>query len=641
MTMTQPSPATPAAPSRGRLRPLGLDEVQITGGFWGRRQRTNADVTIGHIEHWLDKTGWAANFDLAAAGTLPQGRTGREFSDSEIYKTLEAMAWEIGRSDDEALEAGFRSLVRRVAAAQEPDGYVNTYFGRPGQPARWSDLEWGHELYCLGHLIQAAVARVRTRPGADDGLLEIARRAADLVCETFGPDGILGLCGHPEIEPALVELSRVTGDDRYLAQASLFIDRRGHQLLADVEWGRSYYQDDVPVREATVLRGHAVRANYLAAGAIDVAVERDDADLLEAVVRQWGATVARRTYITGGQGSQHQDEGLGEDWALTTDRAYSETCAAIASVMVSWRLLLARGEVRHADLIERTLYNVVATSPSWAGDAFYYSNTLHQRRPGSVPPKDEVCPRATSSLRAPWFAVSCCPTNVARTLASLAAYTATVDDDGIQLHQYAPATIRTGLPDGRVVALRTTTDYPADGVVRVEVLEDAGGAYTMSLRVPAWASEATLVDEPSSGERVTRTVEPGIATVSRDFKIGDVVELTLPMSPRLVRPDPRIDAVRGCVAIERGPEVLCLESTDLPADADSLSDVRLNVEVTPHEVDGQVRVQLLIGTNAVRGWPYADVPSDLVRSHVADVALVPYHDWANRGPSTMRVWLPV
>src|SRR5690606_11757002 len=225
-----------------------------------------------------------------------------------------------------------------------------------GQGARWSDLEWGHELYCLGHLFQAAVARARTRPEADDGLLEVARRAADLGCGVFGDGGIRSVCGHAEVEVALAELARVTGEQRYLEQAKLFVDRRGHGVLADIEWGRGYFQDDVPVREAQVLHGHAVRANYLAAGAVDVAVETGEAELLDALRSQWERTVARRTYITGGQGSHHQDEAFGDDFELPSDRAYSETCAGVGSVMFSWRLLLATGEARYADLIERTLY---------------------------------------------------------------------------------------------------------------------------------------------------------------------------------------------------------------------------------------------------------------------------------------------
>jgi DUF1680 family protein len=643
MTLTAGTPAVPAAPSRGRLRPLGPGEVQITDGFWAERQRVNATATLPHIGHWLEREGWAGNFDLAAAGTLPAGRRGREFADSEAYKYLEALAWEIGRSGDEALEERFRALVARVAAAQEPDGYLNTAFGRPGQPPRWSDLEWGHELYCLGHLFQAAVARARTRPDAGDGLLAVARRAADLVCDVFGPGGIESVCGHPGIEPGLVELARVTGEERYLAQAALFVERRGTGVLADVEWGRAYFQDDVPVRDATVLRGHAVRAGYLSAGAVDVAVERRDDGLLAALATQWENTVARRTYVTGGQGSHHQDEAFGDDWVLPPDRAYSETCAAVASVMFSWRLLLAQGLPRYADLVERTLFNVVATSPSREGTAFYYANTLHQRRAGVPAATDAVSPRAASSLRAPWFGVSCCPPNVARTLASLPSYVATTDDEGLQLHQYAGARIRTALPDGRPVHLDVETAYPRDGVVRVRVATGSDAPWTLGLRVPGWADGARLVVRPAAGAASSGAAAPGTAEVRRAFRAGDVVELHLPMAPRVGVPDPRIDAVRGCVVVERGPEVLCLESVDLEAATGGrvtdVADVRLDPSSPPVEVDGEVRVRLRRATAETRPWPYGDAAD--AEGEAFDVSLVPYHDWAERGPSTMRVWLPV
>ena len=496
-----PETAGPAMPSRGRLRPLGLREVEITGGFWGDRQRVNADGSLPHIESWLEREGWLGNFDLVREGRSTTERRGREFSDSEVYKFLEAMAWEIGRTGDEALEARFGAIVERVAAAQAPDGYLNTAFGGPGQPPRYGDLEWGHELYCYGHLIQAGVARARTH--GDDLLVSVARRAADHVCDTFGPDGIPSVCGHPVIEPALVELYRVTDERRYLEQAGLFVERRGHQVLADIEFGRSYFQDDVPIREATVLRGHAVRATYLAAGAVDLAAETADDTLLDALTTQWAATVARRTYLTGGMGSRHQDEAFGEDFALPPDRAYSETCASVGSIMFSWRLLLAHGDARYADLIERTLYNVVATSPSADGRAFYYANTLHQREVGTAPDPDQTVGRAESSLRAPWFSVSCCPGNVARTLASLAAYVATTDDDGVQLHQHIPSRIRTTLPDGRLIELDVETEYPHDGVITVRVVTGEARPWTLTLRVPHWAGSATLeVDgEQRSEER--------------------------------------------------------------------------------------------------------------------------------------------
>lgn len=629
MTTTR---ATPVAPTRGALRPLGLDEVRITGGFWADRQAVNGDASLAHIEHWMEREGWIGNFDAAASGTLAGGREGREFSDSEVYKLLEAMAWEIGRTGDEDLDARFVALVARVAAAQEPDGYLNTTFGRPGQRPRYSDLEWGHELYCFGHLFQAAVARARTRPD-DDRLLTVARRAADHVVATFGPDGIASVCGHAEIEPALAELGRLTGERAYVDQAALFVERRGTGTLPDIELGRAYYQDDVPVREATVLRGHAVRANYLAAGAVDVAVETDDEDLLDALTTQWENTVARRTYVTGGQGSHHEGESFGDDFELPPDRAYSETCASIGSVMFSWRLLLAQGLPRYADLVERTLYNVVATSPSAKGTAFYYTNTLHQRRPGTVPPDDVASPRASSSLRAPWFAVSCCPPNVARTLASLAAYVATTDDDGLQLHQYAPARIRTALPDGRRVELDVDTAYPRDGVVRVTVAATEERPWTLTLRVPAWAQGATL--RTPDGEQ---PAPAGTVSVHRRFAAGDAVELHLPVEPRVSVADPRIDAVRGCVVVERGPEVLCVESVDVGGT--DVGTLRLDLAAGVREVDGQVHATLVGGAFDDQPWPYGS-PAGTADGWSADVTLIPYHQWANRGPSTMRVWIPV
>ncbi len=613
------TPAAPVVPTRGRLRPLGLDEVRITGGFWGDRQTVNGSATLTHIESRLESEGWLPNFDLAAAGTLPAGRRGREFADSEIYKYLEALAWEIGRTDaaaDSDLEQRFRRVVDRVAAAQEPDGYLNTMFGRDGQGERWSALQWGHELYCLGHLFQAAVARVRTRPDADDGLVAVARLAAELVCQEFGVDGRDAICGHAEVEVGLAELGRALGEQRYIDQAALFVERHGRGSLGEIEWGQEYFQDDVPVRGAQALRGHAVRANYLASGATDVAIERSDVELLDALRGQWDRTVERRTYVTGGQGSHHQDEAFGDDWELPPDRAYSETCAGIGSIMFSWRLLLATGDVRHADLIERTLFNVVATSPADDGRAFFYANTLHQRTPGTPADPDATSARASSSLRAPWFEVSCCPPNVARTFASLAAYVTTADDDGVQLHQYAPSTVRTTLPDGRIVAFEVSTAYPVDGDVRITMAEDA--EFTLTLRVPSWASGAT-VRVHSGGEVAESPAPAGAVEVARAFRAGDVVELHLPIVARATAPHPMVDAVRGSVVIERGPEVLALESIDLGADVGDAV-----VVGDPVESDGHVVLP-------VRHRSTGDT---------VDAPLIAYHDWARRGPSTMRVWIP-
>jgi DUF1680 family protein len=622
------------APRRpGALRPLGLEEVRLEPGFWGDRQRLCAEVMLRHCHSWMERLGWIENFRTPAA------HRGREFADSDVYKLAEALSWEVGRSGDEGLDRIVGEIAAAAAGAQERDGYLNTRFGHRGRERRYTDLEWGHELYCYGHLIQAAVARLRTR--GEDLLVETARRAADHLCAEFGPGGREGVCGHPEVETALAELYRATGEERYLEQARRFVERRGRPALADVEYGRRYFQDDVPVREAEAFRGHAVRALYLACGAVDVAVETGDDDLLAAIVRQWERTVAARTYLTGGMGSRHTDESFGEDFELPPDRAYAETCAGVASVMLAWRLLLATGEARYADLAERTLYNVVATSPALDGRAFFYANPLHQRVPGDPPEADAESPRAASSLRAPWFAVSCCPTNVARTLASLAAYVATADDRGVQLHQLTPCTVRTALTGGQRVALRVATGYPWSGAVCVRVQETGAAPWRLSLRVPAWAAEAVVVD----GE-ARRAVGPGYATIERTWHPGDEVRLELPVAPRWTRPDPRIDAVRGCVAVERGPLVYCLEAIDHGGGSLDAVAVDAAAGLADGPPDGALGEAVTVEARGGRldaperpGWPYgSDGGGDLGRE--GPLVFVPYCLWGNRGLTTMRVWVP-
>ncbi len=620
--------STPVHPSGGALRPLGLDEVRITGGYWGRRQQTNADATIGHCLHWLERLGWIANFDRAATGA-PFERAGREFSDSEIYKLAEAMAWEIGRTGSAELEAEFARLTERIAAAQEDDGYLNTMFGHPGQRPRYSDLEWGHELYCYGHLIQAGVARLRTR--GEDAFTALARRVADHVCDVFGPGGIERICGHAEIEVALAELARATGETRYLEQARLFIERHGRHTLADAG---QYYQDDMPVREAAVLRGHAVRALYLSSGAIDVAVETGDEELFEAVRRQWHRALARRTHLTGGMGSQYQDEAFGRDFALPPDRAYSESCAGVAAVMTAWRLLLQTGDASYADMIERVSWNILAGAAAPDGTSFFYANPLHQRTADPDPAPDRELPHVQGGgRRAPWYDVSCCPTNLARTFAQYAIYLATADRQGIQIHQFAPCIIDT-IVDGERFALVVATSYPDDGTVVVRVEANQGGERIVSLRVPVWAEGATVTG-PDGETRPVAAGQP--ASVTAAFAPGDEIRLHLLVEPRWTMPDPRVDAVRGCAAVERGPVVLCAESVDLPGEAD-VAELTVDAAALPIERDGRVYVAAHVHERD-GDWPYGPAsPGDEGKS--AEVALVPFHQRATRGPASMRVWLP-
>ncbi|MFB8369473.1 glycoside hydrolase family 127 protein [Pseudarthrobacter sp. NPDC055928] len=627
--------AVPVTPATGALSPLSLAAVSLAGGFWGDRQNLNSSAIIPHAVSWVTRLDWVANLEKAAGGEKYEHR-GREFADSEIYKLIEAMSWEHARSGETELDEVLDAFIDKLAAAQDPDGYLHTLFGRPWQQPRYSDFKWGHELYCFGHLIQAAVANHRAT-GATK-LLNVARKLADHVCTMFGEHGLNKVCGHAEIEVALVELYRVTNERRYLDQAKIFIERRGTGTLPLFEFGQAYWQDDLPVRAATVLRGHAVRALYLAAGAVDVAVETGDSELLDALKLQWQNTVARRTYITGGMGSHHMDEAFGEDFVLPPDRSYCETCAGVASMMFSWRLLLATGETKYADLIERTLYNIVATSPAPDGKTFFYANTLHQRtNAGTAPLNDDgVCIRGGSSGREAWFEVSCCPPNVARTLASLGAYIATKDDQGVQIHQYAASRIQTQLASGLLV-LDVDTNYPATGRIKVAVAESPDSPVTLSLRVPAWAQGAIL-DTGDGPEPVS----PGSVSVTRSFQPGEEILLDLPLEPRFSWPDERIDAVRGCVAVERGPEVFALESVDLPAGWE-LEDARIDAASGVTDNEGAVTVKLVgVRPPAESDWPFAPANNSdgTDGSFQADVPLVPYHSWAERGSSTMRIWIP-
>jgi uncharacterized protein len=622
----------PVVPTRSRMRPLGLHEVRITGGFWADRQQVNGESTLDHARGWMERLGWIGNF---RAGQGSPERRGRAFSDSEVYKLLEATAWEAGRTGDPARDSQVVDLTGLIASAQSPDGYINTAFGRPGQRPRYSDLSFGHELYCVGHLLQAAVAQARV--GGADGLMDVALRAADHVCDVFGPGVTNGICGHPEIEPALVELARVSGEQRYLDQAALFIRRRGRRTLPLDRNGWRYYSDDIPVESATVLRGHAVRALYLACGAVDVAVETEDDELLEAVIGQFDRTLARRTYLTGGMGSYHTDESFGDDFVLPADRAYAETCAGVAAVMLAWRLLLATGDHRYADVIERVLYNIVATAVSDDGRAFFYANTLHQRTLPEAVGTDRERLGVSGGQRSPWFEVACCIPNIARLLASLGTYIATADADGVQIHQYADADVTTRLGDGRRVGLVVRTPYPTQGTVTVRITETDGGAWGVTLRVPEWADGAELV-----GPDGRRPVAPGPLHIRYPFAVGDELRLELPMSPRWTFPDPRIDAVRGCVAVERGPLVLCVESTspdDLDLDALSI-DPTAPLRDTPSDEAGAIgRGQH--HRHSEPAWPYGVGGQRREDTESVPVRLVPYHRWGRRGPSTMRVWLPI
>jgi DUF1680 family protein len=611
-------------------RALGPSQVTILGGFMAERQRINREHTIPHGFEQLRRSGALGNLRLAAGGdgqyhalADTSGAT-FPFLDSDVYKWLEAVGWELGRGADPGLAAAADQAIAVVAAAQRPDGYLNSYVQVVTKTTPHTDLAWGHEFYCIGHLIQAAVAWHRAL--GDDRLLAVAVRAADRIDREFGPTGREGVDGHPGIEMALVELTRVTGDRRYLTLAARMLDLRGRGLLGPGRFGAAYWQDHAPVRDAPTVAGHAVRQLYLDCGAVDVAVELGDQALLAAVERRWHDLVRTRTYLTGGMGSRHRDESFGDPFELPPDRAYAETCAAIASAMLGWRLLLATGEPGFADAIERAIYNGVLSGISLGGTRFFYVNPLQRRTHHADEPHGH-------GERAAWYPCACCPPNLMRLLSSWEQYLASSDDSGIQLHQYATSELQADVAGG-TARLSVHTGYPWHGRVTVRVVQTPDRPWALSLRVPRWCRSAIL-----TGPDGPLAPSAGAAELSRRWTAGDTVVLDLDLPVRVVEPHPRVDAVRGCVAVERGPLVYCLESADLPPGTE-LEDLYLDPSREPATVprpdigDAVVGVSLpVVGRPAGSGTPEAGGAG-------TSAGAIPYFAWANRGAGAMRVWIP-
>ncbi|MGH2616562.1 MAG: glycoside hydrolase family 127 protein [Thermomicrobiales bacterium] len=631
-TTTRPVVVDTAASPFARMRPVPLDAVTIDDAFWAPRLRANRESTLPSQHRLLWETGRIANL-LRAAGKREGPFHGRVFNDSDVYKWLEAASWSLAAHPDPALEGLVDEIVAVVEAAQRSDGYLNSYFAREHADERWSDFDQ-HEMYCAGHLFQAAVAHHRAT--GSPRLLDVAIRFADHLDAVFGPEEQgkrVATDGHPEVEMALVELARETGERRYLDLARFFLDVRGHGILGDAfgRFGPEYHQDLQPFRELHEIVGHAVRAVYLNAGAADIFAETGEPGLLAALHCLWESMTARKMYVSGGIGSRYEGESFGTDYELPNALAYTETCAAIGSIMWNWRMLLIAGEARYADLIERTLYNAMLPGVSLDGETYFYQNPL----------ADDG-----SHRRQIWFGTACCPPNVARTLAALPGYLYGISDEGIWIHQYVAGTARIALADGGLFALRQRTRYPWDGEIAIEI--DGEGDFALMLRVPAWCDEgaAILVD----GQSIDEPLTPGTyAVLRRTWRRADTVQLRLPMPVRRMESHPFVEENTGRIALTRGPLLYCIEQVD-------------NLGVDPRElalpddavIGAEERTDLLGGIVALTaeartappgvawsGTLYQRSRRDEAPSHGEPVSIVaiPYFTWANREPGPMRVWV--
>jgi DUF1680 family protein len=636
-------PARPVAAVSGSgsaavRRPLSPapDAVRLRPGFWAARVAANAERSLAAGLARMTAAGTLENLELAA-GTAHHGPYHGKlpFLDTDVFKWLEAVSWHLQTSDSPEWLERAEEVIELVGRAQQPDGYINSYVTVVRGGERWADLPSGHELYCAGHLIQAGIAHRRAT--GRETLFDIARRFADLIVAEFGEGGRrVGYCGHPEVETALVELYRETGERAYLDLAGRFVDLRGEGLLGDRPFGHRYFQDLTPVRETHVMHGHAVRALYLATGVADLYLETGEAELLDVLRDQWDDLVRGKTYITGGTGARHRDEALGDAFELPADQAYTETCAAIALMQWAWRMQLATGESQYADMFERVLYNGFLAGVSLDAERFFYVNPLQVRPDSTLGPAG----------RREWFTCACCPPNVMRTFASLHHYFATSDETGLQVHQYAPGSIRAELG-----GVDVETGYPFDGRIRIEIPVDCAGEWTLSLRVPAWArGQASLSID---GHKV-EVGSSDYVRLTRAWIGGEVLELDFPMEPRLTLADPRVDDARGCVAVERGPLVYCAEQVDQETELDGVQLSGAAHEGGMIEIGDSLFPTVVVDavirparSKAAEGdaeavWPYRMLGAEQAQheSEHTTVTAIPYFAWANREFGAMRVWLP-
>ncbi|WP_224337635.1 glycoside hydrolase family 127 protein [Haloprofundus halobius] len=635
----------------GAPHSIALTNVEIDDEFWSPWMERNRDVTIEYQYEQLEDSRTLENFYRAANGK-EGGFQGMWFQDSDAYKWLEAASYELAKREDPDLRDRVNEVIDLIADAQEESGYLNTYFQLVEPDGKWTNLHMLHELYCAGHLIEAAVAHHEAT--GESSLLDVATAFADHIDDVF-EDEIDGVPGHEEIELALIKLYRVTGEKRYLDLAEYFINLRGYDdrlawelehldeiaggefdsddwkgsihegsrtvfLDDEGEYDGSYAQAHAPVREQSTTEGHSVRAMYLYAAVTELVAERGDDDLKAALDRLWANMTEKRMYITGGIGPEHEHEGFTEDYDLPNESAYAETCAAIGSIFWNQRMFELTEEAKYADLMERTLYNGFLAGIGLDGKHFFYVNPLAS---------------AGGHHRKGWFTCACCPPNAARLFASLGQYCYSTSGGELYVNQYVGGTLATSV-HGVDVDVNQTSALPWDGDVTLEI--DADDVIPVNLRIPEWCTEATVA---VNGEEVDHDGSRYIR-LDREWD-GETIELDLAMEPELVAAHPAVESDAGRVAVERGPLVYCAEEVD--------NDRPLHqyAVCTDGDVNAAHREDLLGGVTVLEAdadVPTLDewegllyLPDDETRTESTTLTLVPYHSWDNRDPGAMQVWM--
>ncbi|AGS23644.1 glycoside hydrolase family 127 protein [Rhizobium etli] len=628
-----------------QFRPVAVPDVDL-GGFWGKWQDAVCNSTAETLLDRCVEAGMLKAIDVSqpSPGVVipiqPWGGTTQMFWDSDLGKSIETIAYSLYRRPNPKLEARADEIIDMYEKLQDEDGYLNAWFQRVEPSRRWTNLRDHHELYCAGHLMEAAVAYYQAT--GKRKLLDIMCRFADYMIKVFGhgEGQIPGYCGHEEIELALVKLARVTGEKKYLDLSKFFIDERGtepHFFTAEaVRDGRSlsdyhqktyeYGQAHLPVREQKKVVGHAVRAMYLYSGMADIATEYKDDSLTAALETLWDDLTTKQMYITGGIGPAASNEGFTDYYDLPNATAYAETCASVGLVFWASRMLGRGPDRRYADIMEQALYNGALPGLSTDGKTFFYDNPLES---------------AGKHHRWKWHHCPCCPPNIARLVTSIGSYMYAVADDEIAVHLYGESTARLKLANGAEVELEQATNYPWDGAVAFTAKLAKSAKFALSLRIPDWAEGASL-SVNGTGVELGAHLRDGYIRIEREWAHGDRVALDLPMALRPQYANPKVRQDAGRVALMRGPLVYCVETTDNGQDLNAIilpRELPAAETVVLKDLNDAVALDLKVEREETSNWGtplYRKAPAE---RQVATARFVPYHLWDNRTPGEMLVWV--
>ena len=633
---------------------IPLKQVTVRDSFFTPVQQVVTDVMIPYQEKVLHdeipdikQSHVIKNFQIAA-GELKETYYGRVFQDSDLAKWLEAVAYSLTIKPDPELEKRADEIIDLIGRTQQPDGYLDTYFIAVEPEHRWQNLTDCHEMYCAGHMTEAAVAYYQAT--GKRKFLDICCRLCDHIDRRFGKGKITGIPGHEEIELALMRLYRATGEERYLKLASYFIDERGqdpeffHKEAANRGWSRtdymdkmppSYMQNHAPVRSQRTAEGHAVRCMYLFTAAADLAAVTDDGELMEACRSVWDNMVNCRMYVTGGIGSTAYGEAFTVDYDLPNDTAYAETCAAVGVCFFARQMLEADPDSRYADVMERALYNGTISGMQLDGTKFFYINQLEANpgMPTTAYGEEEYTPQ-----RIGWYDCACCPPNLARLMTSLGTYAWASGQDTIYSHLFIGGTARFETAGGVEIAMDSR--YPWEGAADYTVNPEKDGAeFTLAIRHPGWCRG---MEVSVNGERIDKDQlsAKGYWMIRRRWKRGDTVSCRMEMPPRRVYANPLVKADAGCVALMRGPVVYAFEGVD---NGEELQTIRIpresEIQAMPYDPDllrGVVTLKVKGRKKKAGSRLYADAPAE---EEEVMLTAVPYYAWCNRGLTHMRVWM--